>query len=116
MFEGETPVVPSTLYVAAHSTPCTAQRPGTELSGSGYARMPITFEKVSDIQRWNPSQVTSATATANWDAILAFSIWDDLTAGNYYAFGNLTAELNILASKAIVLKAESVIVGLGAAP
>ena len=114
VFEGNTPVIPSTLYVACHSTACSEAIPGTELSGDGYARFPITFERVSDIQRWNPTAVSSSTASAEW-SVASLSIWDDanIGGGNYYAFGNLTATLTVEANKAIQCPEHTVNVGMG---
>lgn len=116
IFEGNTPTIPAQLYVAAHTTLCTAGTPGTEVVGNGYTRTAITFERVSDIQRWNPTGVSSPAATAPWGEIKSFSIWDSPTGGNYYAFGNLITPITVDASKALTWAANKVVIGLGAAP
>ncbi|MBT8147760.1 MAG: hypothetical protein KJN90_12965 [Gammaproteobacteria bacterium] len=115
IIEGDTPVIPTQLYVAVHSTVCSSATPGTELSGDGYARVPITFERVSDIQRWNPADVTTPAASAEWPTVASFSLWDSASigGGNYYAYGNLTTAISVDAQKAIKWPANKVIVGLG---
>ena len=116
IFEKKVPVIPSQLYVAVHSTLCSAASPGTELSGDGYARVPVYFERVSDIQRWSLSTATTPAASADW-SVLSFSLWDDANpgGGNYYAFGNLTEEYTVLATKAIQWQANKIIIGMGSA-
>lgn len=116
IFEGTTPNVPSQFYVAAHSTACSAATPGTELTGDGYARFAITFERVSDIKRWNPTEAASALATPNPWSVVSLSIWDQLTAGNYWAFGNLSSTLTVAVNQSIVLQENRVIIGMGSAP
>ena len=113
IFEGETPEVPTQFYVACHSTVCSASTPGTELSGDGYTRTAITFERVSDIKRWNPTGVSTPAATADWPNVVSFSIWDSATGGNYYAFGNLVEPISVTSSKAITWSAEKVVIGMG---
>ena len=108
----ETPAIPTQLYVAINSTVCDRANQGTELSGDGYARTAISFERVSDIQNWNPADIFSPTATADW-TVRSFSIHDAPTGGNYYAFGNLTADYTLAASKAILWGKNKVVVGLG---
>lgn len=117
IMEGETPVIPTQLYVAVHSTTCSSAVPGTELTGDGYARVPITFERVSDIKRWNPADVTTPAASALWPTVHSFSLWDSAVegGGNYYAYGNLTTAISIDANYAIKWPANKVIVGLGSA-
>lgn len=113
IFEGETPTVPTTLYIAVHSTVSNADAAGTELSGDGYSRTLITFEKVSDIQRWNPNDVITASASAEWPTVASYSLWDAATDGNYYAYGNLVTAISIDSGKAIKFPANKVVVGLG---
>lgn len=113
VFRGVAPDVPTQFYWSCHSTASGRLAPGTELSGDGYARTPITFERVSDIKLWNPSDVTSAAATANWDDIVSFGLYDSLTGGNYWAYGNLVTPISVTASKALKILANKAIIGGG---
>jgi len=113
IFEGETPTIPTQFYIACNTTASTAAAQGTELTGDNYSRSSITFERVSDIQRWNPADIYSPIATADWDEILSFSLHDAPTGGNYYAFGNTGAPVSIVSGKAVLWPANGVVVGLG---
>lgn len=117
MMNGEAPTYPTsgTFYIACCSTASIAETEGTELSGDGYARTSITFERVSDIQRWNPSTVNSPLSTAQWDDILSFTLWDQPSGGNYYAYGNLTTAFTVENGTAVQWPKNKVIVGLGQA-
>lgn len=114
VLSSETPEVPTTFYVAINSDACTRAAQGTELTGDGYARVAISFERVSDIQRWNPADVYSPTASAEWTAN-SFSLHDAPTGGNYWAYGNLVSPLTVDASKAVIWKANTVVAGIGSA-
>jgi len=115
MLSGETPTFQAsgTYYIACHTTTSSSIAPGTELTGKNYSRSAITFTRVSDIKRWNPTTVVSAVATEAWDDILSFTLWDSPTGGNYYAFGNLTEALSVEAGKGVQWPQEKVIVGMG---
>ena len=113
--EGVAPVLPAQLYVAAAITASTKASPGTELARGGYARIPISFERVSDIQRWNPTDVTFPNASEEWANIASLQLWDDANPGqgNYYAYGNITTPFTIPVNQTIKLPANTVIVGIG---
>lgn len=115
MWSGEAPTYQTDgqYYIACCSTASTSESPGTELSGDNYTRSAVTFERVSDIQRWNPAAVNSTTASDTWDDILSFTLWDAPSGGNYYAFGNLTAPVSVTANNAVQWPQNTVIVGLG---
>lgn len=115
ILEGNTPVIPPQLYIAVHSTVSNSTAAGTELSGDGYARVPVNFERVSDIQRWNAADVTTPAASAEWPNVASFTLWDDanIGGGNYYAYGNLAGAISVPATKAVQWQANRIIVGLG---
>lgn len=117
VFTGTVFVPPSALYIACHSTSCSAATPGTELTDANYTRTAITFERVSDIKYWNPSELSTA-GFAGLANVASMSIWDSpvVGGGNYYAFGNLSAVLEVSANNGIVWQANKVVVGLGEAP
>lgn len=74
---------------------------GTELSGSGYARVSVTNDSTS----WNTSSAGSAKtnkiaftfpiATGSWSAAHSVAIYDDPTAGNLLYSGTLTADVTV---------------------
>lgn len=115
MYEGTAPTYPANgqFYIACCSTTSSAESPGTEITGNNYSRTLVTFEKVSDIQRWNPETVNSATSSAAWADLLSFTLWDAAVGGNYYAFGNLASPLSVGANKAVQWLENNVIIGMG---
>lgn len=116
-FHGEAPTYPADgqFYIAAHSGISTVAMAGNEITGDGMTRVPVTFERVTDIQRWNPNAVQTGNASGSGWTILSFSLWDHPVAGNgnYYAFGNLTDALVVPAGNLVKWEAEHIIVGMG---
>lgn len=108
---GEEITIPAQLYVAINSTACSGANQGTELTGDGYGRTAISFERVSDIQRWNPADSISPSATAEWPTVSSFSLHDALTDGNYYAYGNLRVPISVDVTKSIIWRANRVSIG-----
>lgn len=115
VLRGETPNIPSQLYIAVNSQQSSRSAQGAELSGDGYARVAVSFVRVSDIQMWNPADVYSPTASAAWPTVASFSLHDAPTGGNYWGYGNLATAITVDASKAILWEAERLTVGLGSA-
>ena len=109
---------PAQLYASLHSTASTAALAGTELSGDGYARVAVDFERVSDIKLWNVEQYNHPLATAQW-TVASLGLWDSPNTGqgNYYAFGNLTESLTVASGKTIVYPANGtyrgILIGMG---
>ena len=98
---------PTTLYVAAHSTESSTTAAGTELTGSGYARVQVTFDRVSDILVRNLSTYSFPLATSEWPTVASLSIWDSDTGGNYYAYGNFAEAISVPVNDAIIFPAET---------
>jgi len=114
MLSGDAPTYKASgqYWIACCSTASTAGAVGTELSGNNYSRTAVTFERVSDIKRWNPTSVNSALASAAWDDILSFALFDQAEGGNYYAFGNLTTPLSIAQNNGVQWGVNKVVVSM----
>ena len=94
---------PVTLYAALYTAnPTDAQASGTEVSGNGYARQPITSSTGwSSIvgagagtgdSITNSGVITFATPTgAGWGTVTGFALYDALTVGNEVVWAALTA-------------------------
>ena len=93
-----------TTYVALYTaTPTDANASGTEVSGGSYARVAVT----NNTTNWpastgtNPTTKANGTAitfpapTAAWGTVVAFAIYDAVTAGNEIAWGALTTSKTI---------------------
>lgn len=61
----------------------------TELSGNGYARQVVSFDSASDGVAVNSSSLTFGPATADWDTVTYFGVYDAITSGNLLFAGAL---------------------------
>ena len=82
---------PSTVYIALYTSDPTDADVGTEVSGGGYARQPVTFGAPSNGIVSNSAKVEFPVATALWGTITHIGIRDALTGGNLLYYGPLTA-------------------------
>lgn len=92
--------VPGTLYVALFTAAPTDAGGGTEVSGGSYARKAVTnnttnWPNASGGSKSNGALITFATPSANWGTVVAFAIFDALTAGNMLAWADLTTSKTI---------------------
>lgn len=94
---GITDFVPAaTLYMGLYSVqPNSDGSGGTELTGSGYARVAITnnvtnFPAATARQKKNGTAIVFPQASGNWLTIVAWKLLDANVAGNVYTFGLLT--------------------------
>lgn len=91
-------VRPGTIYVALFTVAPTADAGtgGTEVTGGAYARVGVTnnttnFPAATGGVKSNGAVITFPTATAPWGTIVAFGIYDALTAGNLLFWNVVTA-------------------------
>lgn len=107
LFRGQTFTPPATLYVALFTVAPSDTGGGTEVTGGAYARVAVT----SSLANWAGTQAAASTVassgtggttsnnaaitfpapTANWGSIVAFGIFDAVTAGNLLVYGTLSA-------------------------
>jgi hypothetical protein len=103
---GGTYVVPATTYFGLMSAPPTGSTPGTETSGSGYARA----AEVNDAANW-PDSVAQTKVSADaltWPAAsgawagpeVAVAEYDAAASGNVLTFGNLATSISIASGAA----------------
>ena len=89
---------PTNVYVALYSSDPTSADIGTELSGSGYARVSATFGSPvagsGTVQ--NDTDITFPSATADWSAITHIGIRDASTGGNLLSYKALTSSVTVL--------------------
>lgn len=85
------------VWVGLFTVAPTDSAAGTEVTGGAYARMPVirtgtgwTAAAGALAATTNVSVVTFPTATASWGTVVAFGIFDALTAGNLLYWGDLT--------------------------
>ena len=123
LFRGQTYTVPTGLYVGLFTTAPLDAGGGTEVSGSGYARVNLA----PSLSNWagtqaaastvastgtsgttsNNSTITFPTPTASWGLVTSFGIFDALTAGNLLFYGGLTIQKTINQGDTVTFPAAS---------
>lgn len=86
---------PATVYVALYTVAPTDAGGGTEVTGGSYARVSVTnnttnWPAASNALKSNGTAIKFVQASAGWGTVVAFSIMDALTAGNFLYWGDLT--------------------------
>lgn len=89
---------PTTVYLGVLTVTPSDTAAGTEVSGNAYARQAITCSAPSGNSPstcTNSADILFPVATpSNWGAIVAFGIYDALTAGNLLYWGALSVTIN----------------------
>jgi hypothetical protein len=82
---------PSAVYVGLSTASFGDDNSGTELSGSGYARVAATFGAAASGTASNSAAIEFPAATGSWGTVSHFGIFDASTAGNLLIHGAFTA-------------------------
>ncbi|GAA0491352.1 hypothetical protein GCM10008986_16820 [Salinibacillus aidingensis] len=93
-------LVNATVYLALFTSAPGEDGTGTEVSGGGYSRQPITFGAPTDdgagsMQTSNSAAVEFPIASADWGIITHMGLYDAETGGNLLDFGSLNSTANI---------------------
>lgn len=91
---------PATVYIALYTAAPTDAGGGTEVSGGSYARLSVTnnatnWPAASAGAKDNGVALTFAAATASWGTVVAFGIFDAVSAGNMLLWADLTTSKTI---------------------
>ena len=93
-FRGASSASPSNLYIALYLNNPTAASTGTEVSGTDYERMEVTFSAPTTVdgkqQIANDADIEFPQAGSNWGNITHAEIRDGLEGGNPYYYGALS--------------------------
>lgn len=92
---------PATVYVALFTTNPNEDSSGTEVSGSNYSRMAVTFAAPSNGSTSNSALITFPTPSGAWGTITHFGIFDAASSGNLLWYGALDASIAITGSTTI---------------
>ena len=97
LFRGTAYTAPGTGYVGLYTAVPNDTGGGTEVTGGGYARAPVTCNGTS----WtapgaagtigNANILVLGTATADWGTVVGAGYWNAVTAGTMLMWGTLTA-------------------------
>lgn len=87
---------PATVYVALYTVAPTDAGGGTEVAAGDYARVTVTnnatnFPAASGGAKSNGTEITFSEATSDWGTVVAFSIMDAATSGNFLYWADLSA-------------------------
>ncbi len=87
---------PSTVYIALYTTVPTDAGGGVEVSAPSYTRKSVTnnatnWPAAAGGVKTNGSDIVFATAAESWGTIVAFGIFDAVSAGNLLYWGTLTS-------------------------
>ena len=114
---GATAFTPAaTLYFAAFTVSPTPAGGGTEVTGLGYARVPVTNNTATfpaatggaPSTKTNGASIIMAAATGLWSSganVVSWGLFDAATGGNLYVFGDLTPQQPILLGNILSLAA-----------
>lgn len=80
---------PATIYLALFNTDPTEAGSGTEVSGTGYARKPVTFNAPTGGACFNAADVLFNVATGSWGTVGFVGVFDALTGGNLLYHGSI---------------------------
>jgi len=110
LLRGVSATAPATAYLALYlNTPSETGAAGTEVSYSGYVRMPIAFTEPAamngGIGIQNVSDITFPTTTTAAGTVTHIGVLDSLTGGNMLLYAELTEPLVIQANEAPVIVA-----------
>lgn len=126
IFRGQTAPTTSTLYIGLYTAAPDDTGGGTELSGSGYARVSVT----SSLTNWAGTQSAGSTTassgtgggtsnniaitfpepTSGWGQVQAFGVFDAATGGNLLFHGSLTINKTINEGDTVTFPAGSLAV------
>ena len=94
VFGGNAYTAPSNLYLGLYTAAPSDTGGGTELSGSGYARLAMAMS-VSGNLATNSAAEEFATATGSWGTVSHVGVFDAATSGNFMAYGTLSASKTV---------------------
>ncbi len=87
--------MPTTVYVGLSTGSFGDDNSGTELTGSGYARVSATFNAAASGTADNASAIQFAAATGSWGSVSHFGIFDAASSGNLLIHGAFTTAKTI---------------------
>jgi len=87
--------MPSAVYIGLSTGSFGDGNTGTELTGSGYARVAATFNAAASGTADNASAIQFAAATGSWGSVSHFGVFDAESSGNLLIHGAFSAAKTI---------------------
>ena len=99
----------ATVYLALFTAAPGEAGGGTEVSGGGYVRKPVTFtDPAGTGATANTGDVLWASATADWGTVTHVAVMDALTGGNMLVSSALTTPRAVVAGESLKFAAGAV--------
>ncbi len=90
-------VVPADIYIELYTVAPSDAGGGTPAVGGSYARkINNSWDGAAGGATANTGAITFVQATGDWGEIVAFALFDAITAGNFLAWADLTVNKSIL--------------------
>jgi len=103
---------PTTVYAALYTSDPGPDDTGQEVSGNGYARVPVTFGEPADRAIKNIERVEFPEATGSWGTVAYLAIKDAETGGNLLAYGAIENPKTIEAGDQVIFKEGNITISL----
>ncbi len=89
--------VPTDIYIELYTVAPSDAGGGTPAAGGSYARKVCnSWDGAAGGATANTGAITFVQATGDWGEIVAFALFDAITAGNFLAWADLTVNKSIL--------------------
>ncbi len=98
------------VYVALYTAAPSINGGGTEVSGGSYTRQQVSFEEPSGGQSGNTEDVLFPIASSDWGILVAYGLFDSLTAGNLLYFSVFSSPRNVVANDQVKFTAGQLVV------
>lgn len=82
--------MPTNVYVGLATASFADDNSGTELSGSGYARVSASFNAAASGAADNSAAIEFSAATGSWGTVSHFGLFDASSAGNLLIHGSFS--------------------------
>ena len=103
--------VPSALYLALYTSAPTDAGGGTEVSGGGYARQPVTFGAASSGTSLNAGLIE--WPNTSWSGtVVAVGLLDAISGGNLLCYTPISPSLSVSSAQPILANIGAISVGL----
>jgi len=106
---GTSALTSPTVYISLYTSNPNEDDSGTEVSGSGYARISASFNAASSGTATGPTVAKEFTASGGaWGTVTHFGLHDASTLGNLLYYGALTASKTIADGDTLRFDADSI--------
>lgn len=103
---------PVQVFLALHLTVNSDNTPGTEVSGAGYARKPVSFSAAVNGEAPNSGSVSFTPVGGNYGMVVSTALWDALSGGNQLCFDNDFVDIEVNDGEELKFNVNDILVSL----